>query len=186
VGRYLPAFRTQRVDADPCARYNCVAYSGAMALDYATLGGLSVSGRTVRELTGEPTCPSPTGAGLTPAQLATAGKALHVPLVARLDQTWAELVAEVGWQDDPGMGAVVFLHYGTLAPELRSSGTFTGDHAVFLHAFLHGPPTARVRVGDPLAAGWKLWPAGQLKAAMAAFPGPGFDWVRTRDVPELA
>jgi len=183
--RYLPTFQTQRDASDPCGRFNCVAYSGAMAVDYATVGGVLVPGRTVRSLTGEPGCADAAGAGLTPAQLVTAGRALHVGLVARLDQTWPELVAEVGYQDDPGMAAVVWLRYGALALKYRSSGTFTGDHAVFVHAFIHGTPV-RVRVGDPLASGWKLWPAGQLKVAMAAFPGPGFDWVRTRHVPELA
>jgi len=179
MSRYLPRFLTQRDPTDPCARFNCVAYSGAMALDYATLGGLLVSGRIVREATNEPRCADALP-GLTAAQLVGASRGLYVPLIARLDQSWTEFRGEI----EAGCGAVMFIHYGALPASLRSSGTFTGDHAVFVHH--RDPAVSRYRVGDPLAATWRWWPGSALKAAAAAFPGPGFDWVRTRDVPELA
>jgi len=179
MARYLPRFLTQRDPTDPCARFNCVAYSGAMALDYATLGGLRVSGRVVREATNEPRC-ADSLPGLTAAQLVGASRELYVPLVPRLDQTWGELAAEI----DAGCGAVAFLRYGALPVSLRSSGTFTGDHAVFVQ--YHDRTNRRWRIGDPLATVWKWWPSAALRTAMEAFPGPGLDWVRTRDVPELA
>jgi hypothetical protein len=85
---YQPHDRSQLNPNDPFGPTNCTAYSFARQVDYATLGGVVISGALVRALSDEPK-PDPKSPGLNLTQIVAVAHRLHVEFENRTGQGWA-------------------------------------------------------------------------------------------------
>lgn len=178
---YRPAFLRQLNPADPLGNLSCTAYSAAMALDRATLGGIQVSGEAVRERT-----------GLTPAQIAAQGgmtlrnieHALASWSVYLHDQTgspWASVLAALnGYQ-----GVILQGHYPALtAGGYGSQPTYQGNHAIYVNNIDGGG--TRGLMYDPLASVCRWVPLSVLRAYAEGLHKPGLYFASTRRTPLIA
>lgn len=89
---YQPHDRSQLDPDDPFGSTNCTAYSFARQVDYATLGGVVISGALVRALSDEPK-PDPASPGLNLNQIVAVANRLHVDFENRTGKGWAGVIA---------------------------------------------------------------------------------------------
>lgn len=180
---YRPAGQNQLTAGDPHGGSSCAAYAGAMLVDYATTGGLWISGADFRRLSDEPT-PDPASPGLNLEQVCAVSRKLRVPFVNRTGQTWETLQASLrGYR-----GIHLSIWYEALPESLRvQKNPPVGGHSVAVTAV---DATGRLLVWDPLRGGPAWMSAAAVKAAAAAFAkragGAGLYWAQTRVVPLLA
>lgn len=172
--RYIPNFQTQRNPADPNRTANCVAYSAAMAFDGATLGGLRVSGMTVRALTSEPT-PIPGSPGLNFEQIVEVCRKLYVPFVQGRATEGSRLVAMVR----DGRYVMIAGYYSKLPAQFRRI-SFSGKHVMIVAA--SSASGASVLLGDPLHDRWAWVPTS---AVVAFWNSLGRGYLATRMTPNL-
>jgi len=173
---------TQRVSTDPYWQYNCSAYSAAMLINDATLGGLlGITGRYVREHSSEP-IPDPQSPGLNIQQIIGVSNRLRVQITDKTGRPWSELVAAL----EEGRRVGLQLDYGELpgASKCQARGDF--GHMIVI---------AKVRedgVGmpgsDPLCSGVRVYRASELRHAAEVFAratgiNSGVRWCTTRRIP---
>lgn len=152
---YRAKHQTQRNFSDPYRMYNCAAYSMAMFIDRATLGGLMVNGETVRALTDEPR-PDPSSPGLRLEQLDAVAARLRITLNVHKNTTFAQLRT---WVKE-GRGAILNGDRDQFG-DLPCPDNFRGLHSVFVHAIF---PDGAWLVSDPLCAKVARVPAAAVKA----------------------
>lgn len=73
IAPYRPKFQAQLVSSDPNGKFNCSAYTAAMAIDYATVGNTVITGKQVRAESNEPK-PDPSSPGLNLPQITAVAK----------------------------------------------------------------------------------------------------------------
>jgi len=179
----------QLVSSDPYGKYNCSAYCLARAINAATLGGVVVTGRLVRELSSEP-IPAPGSPGLNISQLVTVSKKLRVPIVDRTGGTWEDVVAVLDIVG-PGRRVIAQLDYATLGDRRCQAGGDFG-HAMTLDAIRSHDGRIQVLASDPLCTGLRWYPKSVIRKAMLAFAESSgltdgrLRWAVTREIPLIA
>lgn len=147
---YRPKFVAQYDDPSTTLDWlNCTMASGAMGLDYDTLGHVQVLGGTLRSHSGDSVGGTGFGdPGLT-RSWAHYGQTLHVGTGGHWDDVMAALKS--------GRNVVLQGMYGSLPKAYRSplnSLTFTGPHAVDLNPEFNA--MGDILMGDPLNNKW-VW-----------------------------
>ena len=136
---YRPVFQKQLNPYDPRGGLNCTCYSGAMAAQYHTCGDTYITGKRVRELTGD------TSGGTTLVQVDYALNKKGINLATYVGSyrlTWNQFTAKL----NSGMGAIVQGGYNAIyKTRFSGSETFTGNHAIYVNPGWIGM--------DPLADG---------------------------------
>lgn len=182
---YWHRHMTQRVSSDPHWRENCTAYSAAMLINDATLGGeYQVTGANVRKYSDEPT-PDPGSPGLNIPQIINVARDRYKVLLAnRIGNGWNELLHEL--QAGPGRRILIQVEYAPLAGyRCQANGDF--PHAMCV---VRSSPNALL-VSDPLCTAAKWIPKANVHAAMSALAkttGHGSDylwWAMTRPIPRV-
>lgn len=180
---YRPVGQNQLTAGDPYGGSSCAAYVGAMLVDFATLGGLTISGADFRRLSDEPV-PDPGSPGLNLEQVCAVSRKLRVPLTNRTGATWEAL--DTALRAYRGVSLSVW--YEALPERYRvQKSPPVGGHQVALTAV---DATGRYLVWDPLRGGPVWIAASSLKTAAAAFTkragGAGIYFAVTRVVPLIA
>jgi hypothetical protein len=179
---YIPKHQRQLV-ADKYGGVNCTAYSAAMAIDRATLGGVYVTGKTVRGASNEP-IPDPQSPGLNLPQIVNVAFGWHVELVNRAGAPWASVMAALR----EGRGVVLQGDYDQIPLALRCQASFTGDHAIYVN---HISGDGDLYWMDPLCAkgkeiNWAVGRAYAEKFARTIGTYPGVAFATTRITPLIA
>lgn len=144
---YKPRHQRQIVSTDPYGRFNCTAYSAAMAIDRATLGGTSITGQQVRALSNEP-IPSPSSPGLDLGQVCAVASRLYIQLFDHRGESWANVIAAL----KAYRGVILQGDYDQMGAYSCQS-TFRDDHAIYVN---HIDGTGlKAYVDDPLCAAGK-------------------------------
>lgn len=112
----------------PTGGFDCTAFSCAMAIDRATLGGCSVTGRQVRLASDEP-YPDPHSPGLNLSQVAVVAARWHVELTSRRGAPWAAVIGML----KEGRGIVLQGDYDQIPAGFSGQLSFKGDHAVYVN-----------------------------------------------------
>jgi hypothetical protein len=141
---YRPKFQAQINGFDIFGKYNCTAYSAAIAIDRATLGGTEVTGRDVRRASDEP-IPSQSSPGLNLAQTQEVAEGWHVSLLERRGE-FVDVVTAL----KNGRGVMAQGDYDQMGA-YSCQGTFLGDHCIELNNL----NTSKVTIGG------KVYLAGQ-------------------------
>lgn len=181
---YRPTGQKQLNATDPYGASSCGAYSLAILTDYATIGGVKVTGKYVRSLTNEPV-PDPASPGLNLKQLCDAAKKLNIEFNDRTGQTWSSLVDAIRG----GRGVLINVLYESLPKEYRAQlSPAVGGHAMAVTMLQPDEKTALVY--DPLR-GNPLWiPLAALSVAAVAWAKKvghgGVSYGTTRVVPKVA
>lgn len=181
---YRPDGLKQINPTDPNGRYSCGAYSTAVLVDYATIGGVKVSGKYVRSLTDE-AVPDPASPGLSIPQLVAAAKKLNVELTDRSGLPWSSLVDAVRG----GRGVLINVLYEALPIDYRAQlAPAVGGHAMAITQL--DPEGNRGLVYDPLR-GKPLWiPLAALSVGAVSWAkklgSGGVIYATTRVVPKVA
>jgi hypothetical protein len=140
---YKPRHQKQIVSTDPWGKFNCSAYSFAMAVDRHTLGGMDVTGKQVRAATNEP-YPDPNSPGLNIAQLMTVAVKWNLDgFESRRGIPWSSFIAQM----KTGRGAILQGDYDQMG-DYSSQASFRGDHAMFIN---HVSGDGDLFTYDPLA-----------------------------------
>ena len=174
---YRPAFYGQLTSGDPLGGYSCTAYSGAYALDRATIGGVVATGKMVREHTGLTSAQVIAQPGLTLFNLAHSLLTWNVALTIRTGAPFAMVLA------------ALMAHKGVVAQGLNnhladhSCSSFAGPHCVFLNSL--DAAGTQILLYNPLcrAAAWV--PIAIVKSYLASLSGGPF-WATTRTTPLIA
>jgi hypothetical protein len=140
---YRSVHKPQINPTDPAGKYSCTAYAGAMAVDFATLGGVKISGHALRGLTDE-AIPDPTSPGLNLAQIIEAADDLWVPIWDQSGKGWGAVMLAL--QARRGVILQGDRDQFTTTPCVNA---FKGSHAIFIQLRL---PEAGIRVCDPLCS----------------------------------
>lgn len=142
---YKPAHQRQLGPGSyPTGKYDCTAYSAAMAFDRHTLGGVEATGRQVRLASNEP-YPDRLSPGLNISQIVNVGLKWHIGLESRRGIPWASFIAQL----KAGRGAVLQGDYDQMG-EYSSQASFKGDHAIYVN---HVSGDGDLYTYDPLARG---------------------------------
>lgn len=176
---YKPKHQRQIVSADKYGSVNCTAYSAAMAIDRATLGGVRVTGATVRAASNEP-IPDPASPGLNLPQIVAVAFKWHVELVNRTGAPWSSLLAALR----EGRGLVLGGDYDQMGT-WSCQASFRGDHAIYVN---HISGDGDLYVMDPLCASAREVPPATIKAYAEKFARtigtyPGLAFATTRITP---
>lgn len=182
MATYRPAGQKQINPLDPTGRYSCAAYSGAILADYATVGGVRISGKQLRQMTDEP-IPDKASPGLTIPQVAAALRKTNVTLVDKTGESWSSLVTNV----KGGRGALINVYYEALPAEYRAQSSPVGGHSMAMTQL--DETGLRGLVYDPLR-GNPMWiPLTHLNIAMTAWAkkvgSGGVVYGTTRVVPKV-
>ena len=177
---------TQRKSSDPYWQFNCGAYSGAMLIEDATLGGLSgITGRVVRSLSSEPV-PDPASPGLNIPQVLNVMRKLHVEATDMSGHTWSEMMTALNEQ----RRVTLSIDYGELpaASKCQAKGDF-GHQIVLIDRQVRNG-VEMVHGSDPLCSGVRFYIGDELKAAAQAFARQtnlttGLRWAMTRSIPKV-
>jgi hypothetical protein len=153
---YQPRFQRQLVISDPYGKFNCSAYSLAMEIDYATTGGLPISGKEIRALSSEPK-PDPASPGLNIAQLVEVAKKLRVPIA---DQTGKPIETLVTYLKQH-QACIVQGDSGVFVPKYQEN-PFDGPHAVLITDIDQGADD--LWVWNPLNSSPRLIPLAVVRA----------------------
>ncbi len=121
--------------AGPTGGFDCTAYSAAMAIDRATIGGTEVTGRQVRLSSDEP-YPDPHSPGLNIPQVSTVAGKWHVDLISRRGAPWSAVMAML----NEGRGVLIQGDYDQIPAAYSGQLSFKGDHAIFAN-HLNGDDT---------------------------------------------
>lgn len=179
----------QLVSSDPYGKYNCSAVCLARATDAATLGGVKVTGRLVRELSSEPV-PDPSSPGLNIGQLVAVSRKLRVPIVDRTGWSWSELVAVLD-AVGPGRRVIAQLDYESLGADRCQAGGDFG-HAMTLDAYRLRGGRTEILGSDPLCTSLRWYATSRIRTAMTVFAeasgltGGRLRWAVTREIPLIA
>ena len=174
---------TQRISSDPHWQVNCTAYCGAMAINDATLGGVSINGRLVRAYSNEPN-PDPGSPGLNLTQIENvAWDRFRVKITDRQGDTWSDVKHALV----EGRRVILQLSYKELGGYRCQSG---GD---FPHAVLLCRPAEAdgfIRASDPLCKTSHRYSGEVLQDAAQKFArntgvSSGLRWAMTRPIPLL-
>ncbi len=125
---YKPAHQNQIVATDIYGGVNCSAYSCAMSIDRATMGGTLVTGKQVRAASNEPR-PDPQSPGLNIPQLVNVAFGWHVEIINRTGAPWSAVMAAL----NEGRGVILQGDYDQIPPEYSGQTSFKGDHAVYVN-----------------------------------------------------
>lgn len=151
---------TQRVPSDPHWKVNCTAYSAAMAITDATLGGLHITGQEVRALSDEPT-PQAGSPGLNIPQIVAVSHHLRVEMSDQTGKDWATVMHFLG----TGRRVVIQVDYASLgAARCQANGDF--GHAMCLVG--PGGP-GHVFGSDPLCRVMNNYRENQVRLAAETF-----------------
>jgi hypothetical protein len=126
---YRPAFQSQN-PAKSGYKYgwqSCTAFSTAMAVDRATIGGTLVTGGYIRSITNEPV-PSPNDPGLTLDQVIAAAAKLHVVIVNKTGHTFDDAMLDMKNR----RGIILCGLYSEFG-DYSSQTSFKGAHAVYVN-----------------------------------------------------
>lgn len=154
---YRPTFRYQI--GDPTTVYDafeCSFSSGAMALDFDTLGKIKVWGGTLLAQAHLTDADIRDGTNLQ--QVAKAWEAYGQTLTIKSGGYWADVVAALR----QGRGVILQGDHDQLSAAARCSD-FMGDHAIYLNPELNATGTA-VLTGNPLCKAFQYVPLTQLQA----------------------
>lgn len=180
---YKPRHQKQITSADKYGGLNCTAYSCAMAIDRATLGGTLVTGKQVRAASNEP-IPDPASPGLNLPQIVNVAFGWHVELVNRTGAPWASLIAAL----KEGRGVVLSGDYDQIPNQYSGQLSFKGDHAVYVN---HVSGDGDLYWYDPLRRAAIEIPAAVARAYAEKFARtthryPGLLFATTRITPTIA
>lgn len=156
---YRPKFRRQI--GDPTTSYDayeCTFSSGAMALDYHTLGKIQVWGGQL--LARAKLTSSDIKDGTRLQQVQRAWKTYGQILDIRTGGDWNDVRRALG----EGRGVILQIDHGDLSASERCS-TFMGSHAVYLNPEM---VTGETLMGNPLCASFKWADNGHLRRAAEA------------------
>ena len=154
---YTPAHQQQLHPATPTGPYDCQAYSAAMAIDRQTLGGVVVTGRSVRLASDEPQ-PDPHSPGLSIPQVIGVAHRWHVELVDRRDAPWSAVLAAL----HAHRGVILDGDYDQIPDEFSGQPSFRGDHAVYCNHIANDE--ASIWEMDPLRPAGQYVPVAVLRA----------------------
>ena len=182
---YVPAYQKQINAADRFGGVNCAAYSAAMAIDRATMGGTVVTGKQVRAASNEPV-PDPQSPGLNIPQLVNVAFGWHVELVNRTGAPWTSLLTALREH----RGVILAGDYDQIPAQYSGQVSFKGDHGVYVN-HLNNDGTECWWM-DPLhKAGGQYIPLTVAQAYATKFARrigiyPGLAFATTRQTPSLA
>ncbi len=179
---YKPAHQRQINAGDKYGGFNCTAYSAAMAIDRATMGGTIVTGRQVRANSNEPV-PDPQSPGLSLPQVVNVAFGWHVELDNRSGAPWSSLLAAL----KEGRGLILQGDYDQMGA-YSCQTSFKGPHAIFCN---HVSGDGDIYTYDPLCSAGREVPAPTIRAyaeKLAKTWGsyPGLLFATTRITPNLA
>jgi hypothetical protein len=178
---YKPRHQKQLTPGDPWGKFNCTAYSAAMAFDRETMGGVDVTGKQVRAASSE-AYPDPNSPGLNLTQIINVGYRWHIHLESRRGIPWSSFIAQL----KAGRGAILQGDYDQMG-EWSSQASFKGDHAIYVN---HVSGDGDLYTYDPLAAAAREIPASVLRRYGEKFATKvgtsGVICALTRQTPTLA
>jgi hypothetical protein len=160
---YLPVFRRQIGDpTTDLDKFICTLVSGAMALDFQTLGRVRRHGgelvphcgKSPAAIRGE--VPG-TKAGTNLGHVEQAWRHFGETLVRRTRRLWVDAQRDL----DEGRAVVLQGDYDQLSLRTRCQANFTDDHAILL---LPQRTVGHTLVGDPLCTTFNFWPDAELRA----------------------
>ena len=126
---YKPLHQAQLAPGTgPTGKFDCTAYSAAMAIDRATLGGTLVTGRAVRLASNEP-YPDPDSPGLNLQQIVQVAGRWHVDIYNRMRAPWSSVMSMLR----EGRGIILQGDYDQIPKEFSGQLSFKGDHAVYVN-----------------------------------------------------
>jgi hypothetical protein len=173
---YRPAPLHQINPDDPLGPYSCTAYSAAMALDRATMGGVQVPGWLVRQRTGK----NPNPDGLTLQDVQKALETWNVPLHIKTGSGWPNVLASLRSFE----GVILQGHYPALtAAGFTCQASFKGNHAVYVNS-LDSLGTSGLTY-DPLCLVARWIPIAALQAYAIGL-APTVYFATTRSTPLVA
>lgn len=181
VARYHKHF-TQRVPSDPYWRDNCSAYCLSMLIMDETVGGLFVSGETVRHLSDEP-IPDPNSPGLRIQQLIVVAHDLRVYLDDKTGETFTELRGHV----KAGARAGIQIDYKSLGTHrCQTTGDF-GHMGVIVDFSADGKT---LTMSDPLCLKTNEYPSSVVANAATVFAkqtgiNTGIRFCTTKRIPRV-
>jgi hypothetical protein len=189
---YRPRHQRQINPGDPYGKYNCTAYSAAIAVDRATLGGSRVTGEEIRAASSEPR-PRPSSPGLNlPQATAAAFKATRVSLDVRRT-SWTSMLLYI-----KNRGIILQGDYDQMG-SFSCQTSFKGAHAVFLNNLNSDPVTIggteygsgkAALTYDPLCTDYKWEPLTTLRKYAEKFTASlgysGVLYATTRITPLIA
>ena len=182
---YKPRFQYQLAPGSaPTGGYDCTAYSAAMSIDRATMGGVVVTGRQVRLASDEP-YPDPHSPGLNLRQVEAVANRWHVELDNRTGAPWSAVIGML----QNGRGVILQGDADQLPLQYNGQVGFKGDHAVYIN---HVSGDGDLYLMNPLVkAGAIECPQQYLRAyaeklAKSAGIFPGLFVAMTRITPNLA
>mgnify|MGYP001568647578 CR=1 FL=1 len=168
----------------PTGGYDCTAYSAAMSIDRATLGGTLATGRQVRLASSEPV-PDRASPGLNLNQVINVAYKWHVDLEQRTGAPWSSVMAAL----KGGRGVILQGDADQLPPGINGQIGFKGDHAVYVN---HVTGDGDLYWMDPLRKAGALEVKEEIarayaeKFARATGTYPGIRFATTRVTPTIA
>ena len=127
---YKPAHQYQlKPGSAPTGGFDCTAYATAMAIDRASMGGVRVTGKQVRQASSEP-IPDPDSPGLNLPQVIAVAAKWHVELFDRRGAPWSAVIEALS----EGRGVILqgdadqFIGTNVVCQQ-----GFRGDHAIYLN-----------------------------------------------------
>lgn len=154
-----------------------------MAIDRHTMGGVQVTGKTVRAASNEP-IPDPASPGLNLPQVVNVAFGWHVELVNRSGAPWAAVIKAL----KEGRGVILQGDYDQIPPGFSGQLSFKGDHAVYVN---HVTGDGDLYWQDPLRAAPIEIPEAVARAYAEKFARtvkvyPGVLFATTRQTPNIA
>jgi len=180
---YRPKHVRQLLVGDKYGGTNCTASSAAMAIDRATMGGIQVTGKTVRAASNEP-IPDPASPGLNLPQVVNVAFGWHVELQNRTGAPWFVVIKSL----KEGRGIVLQGDYDQIPPGFSGQLNFKGDHAVYVN---HVTGDGDLYWQDPLRSAAVEIPEAVARAYAEKFARtvgtfPGVLFATTRVTPNVA
>jgi hypothetical protein len=174
---YRPTHQRQINSSDPLGNLSCTAYSAAIAIDRATVGGIIVSGADVRIATGLTIAKIKGQHGLTLGNIEKALQHYHVYLHNHTGDHFTDLLASLR-----NYQGVIACGKNSAFGEYTSQASYKGGHAIYLNN-LDAKETS-IMTYDPLAHTARWIPVSVIQKFMQALPvNGGIYYATTRSTP---
>lgn len=173
--RFLPKPTNGQLATSPCGGSNCLVWSSARAVEYATRGAVAANTGLIRQRISGTTC-----GGTTLAQVAAAINAMYgVSLLVRYSMPFDDFAFLV----EAGRAAVTYIGYAPMHGSSEDAfPTFNGGHGILVvdvrgtkpnREFLDLDPGAdgrRTGIPNMINTTGRWWPEELLKRATGAMP----------------
>jgi hypothetical protein len=174
---YRPTHQKQINSNDPLGNLSCTAYSAAIAVDRATIGGVIISGADIRIATDLSVAAIKKQHGMTLGNIEHAMNSFHVYIHDHTGDHFTDLIQSL----ENYQGIIAQGKYSAFG-SYSSQPSYKGGHAVYLNN-LDSKGTS-ILVYDPLANVARWIPVVVIENFMKALPaGNGIYYATIRQTP---